>query len=316
MTPKTFAEMQDQINLAITNDYQNGMFDWNTFQNTHETPISNACNYALAGGKRLRSIIVNEVARLTKHGNFTHVNTMPSALAIEYIHNASLIVDDLPVFDDDVIRRGQQTVHAKDGVIVAHLASMSMICAAMKNLSAQVQCMHDSVKMTCRNRRVPPEKCVEVWQRGARMYDYFWDRLDHKGIVGGQFMDSIPLIEDLQKAYGTNAVLDSIYRKTASLYEVSVVLGFLSAGGDMNQLPPIEALGRHFGLAFQIADDIGDRETDKDKRCWNVALVYGVEVARRLLDFHLSACSRLLESTGLRSALWGEVFQKLMTMTV
>lgn len=76
--------------------------------------------YALMGGKRLRPILLLEIARHYK----SKINSIPLALSIEYLHSSSLIIDDMPHFDNDNIRRNKETVHYKYGNDVAHLLAL------------------------------------------------------------------------------------------------------------------------------------------------------------------------------------------------
>ena len=100
---KTMKDYRSHINLALDNAISSD-FKYNT-------EIQGATKLALSGGKRLRPIIMMEIARKACK---EPVDTTEAATAIEYIHAASLVVDDMPHFDNDILRRGEPTVHKQD----------------------------------------------------------------------------------------------------------------------------------------------------------------------------------------------------------
>lgn len=86
-----------------------------------------ACSHALKGGKRLRPLLVLAIYEsLQKGGIGVADDAMDAALAMEFMHTASLVIDDLPCMDNDSLRRGRPSVHVQFGEAVAQLVSVSL----------------------------------------------------------------------------------------------------------------------------------------------------------------------------------------------
>ena len=151
-----------------------------------------------------------------------------AATAIEILHCASLVHDDLPSFDNASTRRGHPTVHAAFGEQIAVLAGDALIVLAFDTLAG-----------------VPDlyGRRSEVTQAVARGVGA------QGGIVAGQAWESEPEVD-----------LAAYHRaKTAALFEAAVVAGAIAGGGDGEAWRPV---GTHFGLAYQLADDVADRCAD------------------------------------------------------
>ncbi|MDO4271323.1 MAG: polyprenyl synthetase family protein [Eubacteriales bacterium] len=197
--------------------------------------IFEAAKYsALAGGKRLRPVIVLAFCRLC---GGDAGNALPFACALEMIHTYSLIHDDLPCMDNDDLRRGRPTSHKVFGEAMAVLAGDGLLTRAFE---------------TAAESRLPAEtvlRCVRLLARAAGM----------NGMIGGQVLDmesehqKIPL-DKLR-------LLQSL--KTGCLIRAACELGCTAAGSeDEHTLAKARAYGEALGLAFQIQDDILDIEGD------------------------------------------------------
>jgi geranylgeranyl diphosphate synthase type II len=208
--------------------------------------LRDACEYALTtGGKRLRPIVVYLVAEALGHG----LDVSDSALSVELFHTASLIVDDLPCMDNDDERRSKPSLHKVFGEPVALLASYALITAAFEGIQ----------KNTLKMRRTgmpfsvsADRACTLGLESAARCAGIL-------GATGGQFLDLYPpqmSLETLKKI---------IHQKTVTLFEVSFSLGWIFGGGDLNRLDEVAKAAHHMGMAFQIADDIGDAHQDEKK---------------------------------------------------
>ena len=139
------------------------------------------------------------------------------------------------------------------------------------------------------------------------------------GAAGGQFMDSSLSEDELFADHGEGAVLEIMQLKTATFFEISFLSGWLIAGGSTEGAEDLHRAGRHFGTAFQIADDIGDMAQDAARRAtgkpgWNFANEYGKEEATRAVTQNLNACRLLLEEKKLYTPLWREVYEKVWGM--
>jgi geranylgeranyl diphosphate synthase type II len=190
----------------------------------------------LAPGKRLRPLLVIAANQIC-NGDVS--NAMPSACAVEMIHNYSLIHDDLPAMDDDDLRRGRPTCHVKFGEATAILAGDALIPLAFETIIANTTPASAAAK------------CVHELAIAA----------GPSQLVGGQADDL-----RLQFASPDLAALEKIHRrKTGALLAVSLKLGGISAGATAEQLDSLDQYGKHLGLAFQIVDDLLDLRGSPDK---------------------------------------------------
>ena len=188
----------------------------------------------LAGGKRFRPAlclcVVESLAPQMRKNAF-----LP-ALALESLHTYSLIHDDLPCMDNDVLRRGKPTTHVAYGEGMAVLAGDALLNYAFET--------------ACRAFDIAPEKssCIgqalKILAGKAGIY----------GMIGGQVVDVKESGHIL-----TGDMLDFIYRlKTSALIESSMMIGAVLAGADTGDTEKMEKIARRIGLAFQIQDDILD----------------------------------------------------------
>jgi geranylgeranyl diphosphate synthase type II len=275
--------------------------------------LPDACLHGLRGGKRLRAVIVLEIARSVAAGGMAAdpsaepVDVADAALAVEYLHAASLVVDDLPEFDDDAVRRGSPAVHAKCGRATAQMAALTLLGAAIQCVARQVDWVRDNRPDIGNPDRLAVRalSCV-----GSNVSE----------AAAGQFMDAVVPVDELVPQYGDGAVLELIQKKTAALFEIAFVLGWLFAGGAAEDAESLQRAGRYFGTAFQIADDIGDAPQDAARRAggkpgWNYANEYGTDAARHEVHKHLNACRQVLQERRLYTPLWTEIYEKVWGMT-
>ena len=198
--------------------------------------VIRAMNYSLfAGGKRLRPILC--VAGSEAVGGKGE-DVLPVACALELIHTYSLIHDDLPVMDDDDMRRGQSTSHKVFGDAMALLAGDGLLTEAF-HLMANPDL----------SKRVGPRALLKVIAVVAEASGY-------QGMVGGQVVD----IQSEGKEVDPSLVEFIHARKTGALITASVHSGAILGGGDEQQVKALTSYGQKIGFAFQIADDILDIE--------------------------------------------------------
>lgn len=227
--------------------------------------LREACAYALrSGGKRLRPLLVHLIA----HEMDPRARVAESALAVELFHTASLIADDLPCMDDEVQRRGKESVHRKYGEATALLASYALIAEGYN-------CVQKNAE----------GHSLEVCRLAIASVSKNTGML---GATGGQYFDLFAPQEHLEQM---------IAMKTGALFELSFVLGWLFGGGDPQRVASVQVAAQHFGMAFQIQDDIDDLSRDRPE-C-NYAACFGVAEAQRriaeeLQSFHLCATSLAL----------------------
>ena len=192
--------------------------------------IFEAAKYsAMAGGKRLRPVIVLEFCRLC---GADIQKALPFACALEMIHTYSLIHDDLPAMDDDQLRRGRPTNHVVYGEATAILAGDGLLTAAFEQLSKA---------------ELPPERVVAAVGCLAR-------NAGPGGMVGGQALDMAG--EGRSMTRGELEQLQSL--KTGALISAAAELGCIAAGGTEDERRKVRAYAQALGRAFQVQDDILD----------------------------------------------------------
>jgi geranylgeranyl pyrophosphate synthase len=227
-----------------------------------------------AGGKRVRPVLAR-LSHRAAGGNADAITE--AACGLELIHTYSLVHDDLPAIDDDVLRRGQPTVHVAFDEATAILVGDALLTEGLLLLARHPQ--------------------GAMWSdRRAEAVEMVAEAISARGMVGGQ-------IEDLE-ATGTNKDgdmapeerLDLIHRhKTGCLLRASVELGAILAGVDSATRRRFTALGEDLGLAFQIADDVLDatatakelgKSPGKDSAAGKLTYVtlYGLDTARHRLE--------------------------------
>ena len=243
----------------------------------YKTPLRDACEYALRnGGKRFRPSIVLMMSNAIGKG----ADVVQAALSIEYFHTASLIADDLPCMDNDDFRSDSPSLHKKFNEAIALLASYALISEGYGAVAKNARAL---AKSDLGFASEADHRCVLILEN-------ITFNTGLSGAVGGQFSDLFP--SDLS----LNTVLEIIQQKTGSLFEIAFVAGWLFGGGAVERLPQVKTLAQHFGNAFQIADDLGDREQDvKNNRSVNVANLFGVEKASLLVQENVLAYQRLLK---------------------
>ncbi|NLW62916.1 MAG: polyprenyl synthetase family protein [Syntrophomonadaceae bacterium] len=201
--------------------------------------IHQAMRYAvLNGGKRLRPILVMEGARL---GGKDMEKVLPLACAVELIHCFSLVHDDLPAMDDDDLRRGKPTCHKVFGEAMAILAGDALLVRAFE-LSANM--LQDS--------SLPTENVLWAWNELATA-------TGSRGMIAGQVID----LESENKSVDGDTLRVMHQKKTGALIKAALKSGAIVSGADEEQLQALEEFAGHFGLAFQITDDILDVEGDE-----------------------------------------------------
>jgi len=197
--------------------------------------VVRAMTYSLfAGGKRLRPILcIGGAEAVGKEGT----TVLPFACSLELIHTYSLIHDDLPVMDNDDLRRGKPTNHKVFGEAVALLAGDGLLTEAFRLMAG--------------TSGVDPLSLLKVIRLVGSAAGY-------QGMVGGQVVD----IQSEGKPVDPSLV-DFIHsHKTGALIHASVTSGAILAQGTEEQVEAISSYGERIGLAFQIADDILDVEGD------------------------------------------------------
>ena len=203
--------------------------------------IFDAMKYSvMAGGKRLRPVLMNETFKLFG-GKGDAVNCFMAAM--EMIHTYSLVHDDLPSMDNDMLRRGKPTTHAVYGEGMGVLAGDALLNYAFETA---LKSFEDTTTPT--ELKV---KALQILSKKAGVY----------GMIGGQVVD---VESEKNQSEMTEEKIDFIYElKTGALIEASMEIGAILAGATDEQVKLIESVASKIGMAFQIQDDILDIEGDE-----------------------------------------------------
>jgi len=246
--------------------------------------LGEAMRYAvLDGGKRLRPLLVLAAAKAVQGSREA---AMRAACAVELIHAYSLVHDDLPCMDNDVLRRGKPTVHVQFGVAQAMLAGDAMQALAFEVLTPAA------------------EEVAPALQ--ARLCALLARAAGGEGMAGGQAIDlasiGLPLDE--------RGLSDMHRRKTGALLQASVLMGAACGNATPAAWQALRVYGEAIGLAFQVVDDILDvtqaSETlgktagkDLDNNKPTYVSVLGLEPARQRADELRRAARAALAASGL-----------------
>lgn len=203
----------------------------------HQKTIFEAMNYSVkAGGKRLRPLFMQEICRLFT-GEVQPV-VVPFMAAIEMIHTSSLVHDDLPCMDDDMMRRGQASTWAEYGEDMGVLAGDALMIYAFEVAAKAFKEVSDADDL----------------KRVGRAIEILASKIGIYGMIGGQTVDV-----ELAGGPIPKNKLDFIYRlKTGALIEASMLIGAVLGGAAEEDCKIVESLAGKVGLAFQIQDDILD----------------------------------------------------------
>ena len=267
--------------------------------------LPRAMRYAvLDGGKRLRPLLVLAAheACAAQHGARGQgaEAALRAACAVELIHAYSLVHDDMPCMDNDVLRRGKPTVHVEFGQATALLAGDALQALAFELLT-------------------PADGGVDPVIQ-ARLCAQLARAAGHGGMAGGQAIDLAHVGRSLKRAE-----LQRMHElKTGALLQGSVVMGAICGAADAQAVAGLTAYGAAIGLAFQVVDDVLDVTADsatlgktagKDAYANKPTYVstMGLEASQRYAHTLLSQAEKALRDSGLRET---HALQALARMVV
>ena len=204
--------------------------------------LGQAMRYAvLDGGKRLRPLLVLAAREAVAAGVADAAldeAALRAACAAELIHAYSLVHDDMPCMDNDVLRRGKPTVHVKFGEAQALLAGDALQALAFELLTPEASSIADRVQ--------------------AHLCRLLAKAAGHEGMAGGQAIDLASVGTSLNEEQ-----LRHMHRlKTGALLQASVMMGAACGHASEQALNGLQAYGQALGLAFQVVDDILDVTAD------------------------------------------------------
>lgn len=200
----------------------------------YPTELHEAIRYSVfSGGKRLRPILMfGTYEMLMERKNINRLDKlMPAACALEFVHTASLIHDDLPSMDNSSERRGIPSCHEKFGVATAILAGDALITKAIEVLT---EISNKSVAL----------QCIQIITRA----------MSTRGMIGGQTVD----ILSAKKKINVNTLRYIHLKKTGSLLYAAVELACANFDAEENVRITLGNFAINLGLAYQIVDDVLD----------------------------------------------------------
>ena len=240
-------------------------------ENCPEEILNASIEYSLmAGGKRLRPILVLSTYELFK--NNIEI-CMPYAIAIEMVHNFSLIHDDLPGIDNDDFRHGKPSNHKKFNEATAILAGDSLLNYAYIVISEDLKDIADD----------------DLLRNKIKVFNEFSSSVDR--MLVGEYVDT-----ELEGKQITPEILEYIHNnKTGALLKLCVRMGAILANANEKDILKLTKYAEKIGLAFQIKDDIlseeGNEEilgkpvgNDKEMEKCTYVSQYGLEKSKEILN--------------------------------
>jgi geranylgeranyl diphosphate synthase type II len=249
---------------------------------TATSRIADAMRYSvMAGGKRLRPVLCLAAAEAVGGRSEDVINT---AVAIELIHTYSLIHDDLPAMDDDVLRRGKPTCHVAYDEATAILTGDALLTLAFQLLASPEGAAD-----------VPADRRLQVIHVVAAAAGY-------EGMIGGQMADI--------GSEGNRIALSRLEQlhmmKTGALINAAITIGAILGGATLEQIRHLHKYAKNIGLAFQIIDDILNVEgdpallgkavgTDEEKKKSTYPALLGLVESRKLAASRVKEALQALE---------------------
>ncbi len=250
-----------------------------------ERILNESIEYSLmAGGKRLRPILVLATYKLFKQDT---EKCMPFAVAIEMVHNFSLIHDDLPGIDNDNFRHGKLTNHKKFNEATAILAGDALLNQAYIIIS---------------NELINSENKYELGLR-TKAFNEFSMAVDR--MIAGEYVDT----EYEGKPISSEYLEYTHKNKTGALLRLCVRMGAILANSEEESLEKLSNYADKIGLAFQIKDDILSVEGDElitgkpvgndaaRGKCTYVSK-YGLEESKKILEKNINEAVKITDDFG------------------
>ena len=221
-----------------------------------KTDLIKPMKYGLfPGGKKIRSKLIVDIGKIF---NVKYKYLIQIGAAVECIHAYSLIHDDLPCMDDDVLRRGKPSTHVQYGESTAVLAGNSLLTMAFEILSHSKLKLKDKIKI----------KLIKKLSECS----------GHTGIAGGQYLD----LSFEKKKVSKNKIIDMEIKKTGKLFSFCCAAPLIIKNEKKKKINIFEKIGSEIGLLFQISDDLIDhkgktkkagKKTKKDKKKGKATLI-------------------------------------------
>ena len=296
------------------------------------TKLKEISDYVLLGGKRLRPAIgldiFNSISKISGLNSLNGVNSLnnslenihtvifPLIISIELLHNTSLILDDLPSMDNDIIRRGRQTIHRKYGVTCAHILATFLTQQSFHLWINSINsfCQINKDNETIIYQTIPLLQKYYSKQMNLATQGQYFDLFAVKEsleirflnqLVENLFIDDKILTKNMNRSKIPKIVLKSCLLKTAPFFVTAFVGGYLLGGGEINQSQKVQNMGELFGLLFQISDDFLD--TNEDHKWDNYVVCVGENRARQVFI----EIWNFFETNMKQLRIWSKLFEEI-----
>lgn len=236
----------------------------------------------LAPSKRIRPVLLYLIAEPSP---CDVQNTLDLGCAVEMVHTASLILDDLPCMDDAHLRRERPTTHIAFGQATAILSAIAMLTRAF-GIIAELD--------------APAET-------RTRLAGVLSEAVGHNGLVAGQEID----LNGRSGLVGEAQIENLNWLKTGTLFVAAAEMGAILRGLSEERIERVGRFARHLGLAFQTADDLLDttanandigKDVLKDGDKATLVSMFGIKRARLTCEQHLAAATAALRESGVTPA--------------
>ncbi|MEE5062944.1 polyprenyl synthetase family protein [Pseudomonas alliivorans] len=231
----------------------------------------------LAPGKRVRPMLLMLAAEGLEHSDRQSGGaSLDLGCAVEMIHAASLVLDDMPCMDNAQLRRGRPTVHLKFGQDVAILAAIALLSRAFGVVAAINE--------------VPPSN-------RTRIVEILADTVGMQGLVRGQYQD----LREGQRSRCAEEIALTNRLKTGVLFGAIMDMAWLISSADESVRFELQGFATELGQAFQLYDDLQDEALDnakdqgKDKGKSTFVSLYGQQKVAEQLHAHLSMAEKHLD---------------------
>lgn len=232
----------------------------------------------LAPSKRIRPVLLYMIA---DPGPESVDDALDLGCAVEMVHTASLILDDLPCMDDAHLRRERPTTHIAFGQATAILSAIAMLTRAF-GIIAELD--------------IPAET-------RTRLANVLSEAVGYNGLVAGQEID----INGRSELVGEAQIENLNWLKTGTLFVAAAEMGAILRGLPEDRIEKVRHFARHLGLAFQTADDLLDtsasaadigKDVHKDGDKATLVSMFGAKRARMTCDQHLAEADAALAESG------------------
>ncbi len=243
--------------------------------NNYDNRIKDNLKYILEDGKRLRSTITLAVLEKMQPERWEKMKEI--CLIPEFIHTASLVIDDLPAFDNALTRRGKECIHIKRGEGIAYIVSLTLLTESMLIANKELQVF----------------KREYGKEEGYNYYEEYMEsiirNISANGAIGGQLLSTYHFGEGNMKMdkMTKEEISEVMYKKTSTFFEIAFMSGWIAGRGDLEKIDKIKEISKLMGLCYQIYDDFEDYAEDIEHFSHNYVYHRGIDIAySEFLEYH------------------------------